>query len=165
MDSVVFGTALVATARKYLYVRETAGPNMDGGGPIDKWLAAVGCAPGASWCAAAACGWVHETAQGLNVTVNWHNSASALALISRNPSFVVKDPTPGAFIVWDHGHGLGHIALLTDVVSVNGVPGGLMAIAGNTSPDGKSREGTGVFEHDVTYPDARIAGYLLITPQ
>jgi hypothetical protein len=53
----------------------------------------------------------------------------------------------------DHGHGLDHVA----IVIRQGI-----SIAGNTSPDGKSRNGSGVFEHEYDVSDPKIAGY--ITP-
>ncbi len=163
MDAEEFGTRLVATARKSLNVRET-GPNTDGGGFIDRSLAALGLPPGKSWCAAAICEWVRRTADESQVRVAFRRSAGALSLLKLNPGLRVTDPRPGDVIVWDHGGGLGHIAILTDVVKVSGEVAALAAIAGNTSADGHSRNGDRVAEHPVTYPDPKIAGYLRIVP-
>jgi hypothetical protein len=166
MPDVEFSTALVATARKYRNARESAGPNTDNGGFIDQCLAAIGGHPGQSWCAAAVSAFVKETAEQMGIKVNFHPSLSALRMLSKNPDLVVTDPQPGDIVIWDHtvdpAKPAGHVGILTDVVRVDGQVAGMEAIAGNTSPDGKSREGTGVFEHAVDYPNPKIAGYLRI---
>lgn len=163
MDSVEFGTAFVATARKYAWARET-GPNTDGGGFVDQCLAALGLPPGNSWCAAAVCWWVKETCDRLGVKVEFRRSARALGLLEKNPGLVVANPQPGDLVVWDHGGGLGHVAVLTDIVKVAGALAALAAIAGNTSADGHSRNGDRVAEHGVNYPDAKIKAFLRLTP-
>lgn len=168
MTQEEFGAALVATARKYQNVRESAGANTDGGGFIDQSLGELGLPPGNSWCAAAACKWIRETVKALDqttVTVKFHRSARALGLWELNPDLRVKtgDLEPGDFVIWDHGHGLGHVALVTDTVRVNGVLSGLVAIAGNTSADGVSRNGDRVAEHPVTFPNPQIVGGIRVS--
>lgn len=156
-----FSTALVATARSYLWVREK-GPNT--GPKIDDWLAALGLPPGNAWCAAAACAWALEAAAATGTGIAFRRSARALGLLEKNPGLVVAAPAPGDLVVWDHGQGLGHVAVLTAVVSVGGAVAALAAVAGNTSADGHSRNGDRVAEHAVAYPDAKIAAYLRIAP-
>ena len=165
MNAEEFGTALVGTARKYLYVREK-GANTDNGGFVDQSLAALGLPPGNSWCAAAVCAWVKEAVASTGATVTWHRSARALGCLELNESLKV-DPTdvqPGDVLVEDHGGGLGHISVVTDVVRVNGVVAGVSTIAGNTSADGHSRNGDRVAEHPISWPDGKLAGILRITP-
>lgn len=144
--------ALIRTARSYLGHRETK-PNSS---PlIDHWLSGVAQPPGEPWCAAFVCACIYET----EPRIGFLRSASALRLIARNPDKVISDPELGALVVWDHGHGKGHVAIITGV----GLPNGMFsAIAGNTSFDGKSREGVMVAEHVFDPKDAQIAGYLRV---
>lgn len=175
MNAEDFGTALIATARKDAYdpvtragAFESAGPNTDGGGFVDQCQAEMGLPPGNSWCACAVCKWVRDTATTLSVSVVFHRSASALRMRDLNPSLLVTDPRPGDIVIWDHtadpAHPQGHVGILTEVVRVNGEVSALACIAGNTSADGKSRNGDRCAEHDVSYPDPKIVAFLRITP-
>lgn len=144
---------LIRTARSYLGQRESK-PNSS---PlIDHWLAGVGEPPGVPWCAAFACACLSET----DPHLGFLKSAGALRLISRNPDRKVEDPREGDLVVWDHGHGHGHVGIVTGVDQAAGT---FAAISGNTSEDGKSREGNIVAEHS-GYPlsDPTIAGYLRV---
>lgn len=176
MDSVEFGTRLIAKARQSVFdpktktgAFESAGPNTDGGGFVDQCQAEMGLTPGHSWCACAVCKWVRDAAMEAGVKVStFRRSAKALGLLALNRALVVTDPQPGDVIVWDHtvdpSKPQGHVAILTDVVKVNGAVAGLAAVAGNTSADGTSRNGDRAAEHPVKYPDPRIAGFVRITP-
>lgn len=142
--------ALIRTARSYDGQRESK-PNSS---PlIDHWLAGVGEPPGEPWCAAFACACVFET----DPTLAFFKSASALHLLVRNPDRVISDPEPGALVVWDHGHGKGHVGIIT---GVNGPT--FDAIAGNTSEDGRAREGVMVAEHTFSVDDPKIAGFIRV---
>lgn len=145
--------ALIRTARSYIGQRESR-PNSS---PlIDHWLKLVGQPPGEPWCAAFACACVLETDPGLGFL----KSAGALKLLSRNPDRVISDPEVGALVVWDHGNGKGHVGIVTDV---NLPLWQFSAIAGNTSEDGKSREGVMVAEHGgFSMSDPTIAGFLRV---
>lgn len=176
MDAVEFGTRLIAKARQSVFdpktktgAFESAGPNTDGGGFVDQCQAEMGLTPGHSWCACAVCKWVRDTSREAGVTVSkFKRSASALRMLELNAALVVTDPQPGDIVIWDHtvdpAKPQGHVAILTDVVKVNGAVAGLAAIAGNTSADGTSRNGDRCAEHPVAYPDRRIVGYVRITP-
>lgn len=144
---------LIAHCRRFLFVREIA-PNSSP--EIDRWLARFGLAPGASWCAVYACSMVLD----LDPLTKLKTSAGALALLAKNAPIVVHDPQPGDIMVWDHGHGLGHVAVVTGVVRVGGVVASVTAIAGNTSADGVSRNGDRVAEHEVSLD--HVAGYLRV---
>jgi len=91
-------------------------------------------------------------------------SASALHLLSENQHLVVpfEEVQPGDVLIEDHGGGLGHVSIVTDVVRVDGKVAGLSTIAGNTSADGHSRNGDRVAEHPHDLPDPRIAGVLRV---
>lgn len=147
--------AIVAEARKYKgVVEQPPGSNSNSGPEIDQWLAFVHQPPGASYCAAFACSMVHDVRVGLWMdSLQFKKSASALHLLELNENLKTDDPQPGDLIIFDHGHGLGHVAIKT---------GPNTSIAGNTSPDGRSRQGTGVFEHEYDPADPRIAGYIRV---
>lgn len=148
--------AIVQEARKYLnVVEQPPGTNSNWGGPIIDWLAFVGITSPASYCAAFASSMVHDAAAGLGVEISFRKSAGALHLMELNEHLKVSDPQPGDIVIFDHGHGLGHVAIVTDIDSP-------ATIAGNTSPDGTSRQGTGVFEHSYDPSNPEIAGYLRI---
>jgi hypothetical protein len=149
---------LIATARRYLDVRETstnAGPH------IDDWLRAVGCNPGVSWCAAAVCAWIAET----DPKNTFHRSASALSLLERNLAIVINDPQPGDVVVWSHDpvKHLGHTGIITSTINVDGKLASIVVIAGNTSADGQSRNGDRVAEHECSLD--KVAGYLRVCTQ
>ncbi len=145
--------AIVATARKYQgVVEQPPGSNSNSGPEIDQWLAFVHQPPGSSYCAAFACSVVHAARTDLAMgALQCKKSASALHLLELNADLKTDDPQPGDLIVFDHGRGLGHVAIKT---------GPSTSIAGNTSPDGKSRNGTGVFEYDPS--DPKIAGHIRV---
>lgn len=149
--------ALIARARQDLHVRETS-PNQ--GPVINDMLAGVHCAPGCSWCAAAVCWWIAHA--GLDPSITFHPSASALSLLERNPHLVITDPQPGDVVVWCHDPAkhLGHVGIVTATTRVNGVLTSITVIAGNTSADGRSPNGDRVAEHECSLE--RVAGYLRV---
>lgn len=147
---------LIAHARSFLYVRETA-PNE--GPEVDGWLHRLGLPPGKSWCAAFASCMVRDVDPGNALK----QSASSLHLLSNNPGLKIEsldDLQPGDIVVWDHGEGTGHTAIATQTTKVTGKLMYFSAIAGNTSADGKSANGDRVAEHDV--PLDRFAGALRV---
>ena len=144
---------IVATARQYQGTVEDP-PNSNSGTLIDGWLAYVHQPPGVSWCSGFACSMVHESRVALGLpALQFKISASALHLLAINEALKTEDPQAGDLIIFDHGHGLGHVAIKT---------GPSTSIAGNTSPDGKSRQGTGVYEHAYDVNDPKIAGYIRV---
>lgn len=142
---------IVAQARKYQGLLESP-PGSNSGPEIDQWLAFVHQPPGQSYCAAFACSMVHDARVALGLAaLTFRKSASALHLLEINADLITTDPQPGDLVVFDHSHGLGHVAIVT---------GQGTSIAGNTSADGKSRNGSGVFEHAYDVNDPQIAGYI-----
>lgn len=144
---------IVKTARTYINVVED--PLGSNSGPlIDDWLAFVGGIPGDPWCAAFSCVVVHEARMLEKMPpLEFRRSSGALLLLIINDALKTDDPQPGDLIIWDHGGGRGHVSIKTGDVS---------HIAGNTSPDGKSRNGTGVYEHGYDPADPQIAGYIRV---
>lgn len=147
--------ALIATARKYKHVVETS---YNSGPHIDDWLKFVHQQPGASWCAAYVCAMIHET----DPDTDFKFSASALRLLELNPSRIIPAFEPGCLVVWVHDSvkHLGHVGIGTGSISVGGQIVMIDVIAGNTTPDGHSREGKFVAEKSFIVPDPKIAGYL-----
>ncbi len=45
--------------------------------------------------------------------LQFKKSAFALHLVELNAELKTDDPQPGALIIFDHGHGLGHVAMKT----------------------------------------------------
>jgi hypothetical protein len=141
----------VLVARTYVGVRETKGePNR--GPEVDRFLRTVGLDPekGAySWCAAFCYTVYKEAAEHLGVVNPCPKTAGVLKMWERspvkarvlmheardNPSLI----RPGALYVADHGHGKGHIEIVTAVI-----PSAVKTIGGNTNGAG-SREGDGVY--------------------
>jgi hypothetical protein len=146
---------IVACARRYQgTIEQPPGSNSNSGPEIDQWLAFVHQPPGASYCAAFACSMVHDARFALGIeSITFKKSASALHLLELNAALITTDPHPGDLVIFDQGHGLGHVAIVT---------GQGTSIAGNTSPDGKSRNGTGVFEHAYDVNDPKIAGCIRV---
>jgi hypothetical protein len=144
---------IVATARSYLNVQED--PIGSNSGPlIDDWLAFVGGHPGDPWCSAFACVAVHEARMLEKLPpLEFRRSSGALRLLAINSALVTDDPQPGDFLIWDHGGGKGHVSIKTGTET---------HIAGNTSPDGKSRQGYGVFEHAYDPHDPKIVGVIRV---
>jgi len=152
----------IVNARRYATGEslETDGPN--DGPEIRDWLAAVGIHHPAAWCAAFACAMIREAAATLQQTMTMRYSAGALRLLDLNPHLKLADPEPGAVVIWDHGHGLGHVGIITEVTPGVGHPISLRAISGNTNADG-SRDADRVWERDFQFPQVHpIAGYLRI---
>lgn len=150
----------IATALKYLGVAED--PRGSNSGPhIDDWLKLVGLKPGQPWCAAAACGWLYE-ANANAWPDGFHPSGGSLELLRRNPALVLgrgEEVLPGDIVVWAHGHGTGHAAVVTSTVAVAGVQTSFKHISGNTNSDG-SHEGYEVAENIGRFDDVRIAGFI-----
>jgi hypothetical protein len=102
---------------------------------------------------------------GLDPPTQLTPSASALSLLERNPHLVVGEPQPGDLAVWCHDpvKHLGHVGIITSVVRIDGKVVSLIVIAGNTSADGRSRNGDRVAEHEASLD--KLAGYVRVCAQ
>lgn len=154
--------AMIANARRYATGKslETDGPN--DGTEIREWLRRRGIATPASWCAAFACAMIEDAAHALGLMLSMRYSAGALRLLDLNPDLALTEPEAGAVVVWDHGHGLGHVGIVTSVTRVGGELASIEAISGNTGLGG-GREGNAVAERGFPFPQARrLAGYIRV---
>jgi len=128
--------SLVAVARTHSNVRETEGPNK--GPEIRVFQHFTGNTDGESWCCSFVCYCLHEAG---STTFAKSGACQDIYAQAKAKGLVIAKPEVGCLFVYvtdaDHAH---HIGIITSVSPLTG-------IAGNTSEDGKSSNGTGVFEH------------------
>lgn len=138
----VVPASLTAVARHLLFIRETLGPNR---GYWVEWLQRqFGGIPGDSWCAYFV-SLVLEIAYMGDPPLHGTGSTKTLLAQATTKGYRLPEGTPPQpedlyfFVSLPEGipH---HVGIVTGVNPLTG-------IAGNTSPDGKSANGTGVFEH------------------
>lgn len=132
--------SLSAIARRFAFVRETEGPNR--GRWVEFFLRFTGNDPGDSWCASfeSVC---EDIAYGKAVTPRSASCQEKLDWAVRKGR-VVREPAPDDLCFSINAQGRAHhIAIVTDTSP-------LTAIAGNTSEDGTSDNGTGVYEHEIS---------------
>lgn len=135
--TTAIGDNVVAVARRFNFVRETQGPNKG------LWVTFIqrftGNEPGDSWCMSFGC-LVLNIAYGYDP---FRKSGACQDIYdqARVKGLVVPQPEIGClyFYVNEHNHAH-HVGFITDPVK-------LVGIAGNTSPDGRSSNGDGVYEH------------------
>lgn len=126
-------------ARQFLFVREVPQNRGLRVNAIQKWC---GGQSGDSWCCQFATMILDICFQGnspiprLGAVQDVYNLAQKNNWMTTNP--VVSD----LFIYVDSNNHAHHIGFVT-------VNGGKVGIAGNTSPDGKSSNGNGVYEHEL----------------
>jgi len=132
---------VVDEARRWLFVRETMGQNR---GVFVEAIQRIGDGkPGDSWCMdfVSLVLWVcYQGSSGLPRT----GSCDVALAVAKDKGWVVNDPKPGdlAFSMTtpNDAH---HVAIVTG-------DNPLTAIAGNTSRDGSSSNGDGVYEHAIS---------------
>jgi hypothetical protein len=131
---------LVAVARRFLFVRETQGPNR--GAWVEFFQRFTGNQPGDSWCASVE-SVIEDITFGHAVTPKSASCQEKLDWCVRKGR-VVREPAPGdlAFSINAQGRAH-HIAIVSETAP-------LTACAGNTSPDGLSDDGTGFYEHPIS---------------
>ena len=115
---------IVGCARRYQgVVEQPPGTNSNSGPEIDQWLAFVHQPPGQSYCAAYVCFVIHDARVALGMdSLQFRKSASALHLLELNANLKTDDPQPGDLVIFDHGHGLGHVATIARVLPSIGRP-------------------------------------------
>lgn len=130
----------VAVARQFLYVREIPGNRGQRVEAIQKW---AGGQPGDAWCCFFATMVLDICYQGKSEIPRTGNCDVVLA-VCRDRGWMVDDPQPGdvAFSMLGQ-HDAHHVAIVTATDP-------LTAIAGNTSRDGTSSHGDGVYEHTIS---------------
>lgn len=136
----------VAVARRYFFVRETEGPN--DGTWVSFFQRFTGNRPGDSWCASFLSVILDIVYKGIPPVKRSASCQQILEECSRKGFIALADGKPETndlFFYLDLQGRAHHIGVVT-LVDVRGVFG----IAGNTSEDGASVNGTGVFEHRLT---------------
>lgn len=137
---------VVNVAQSQLGVSEQP-PGSNRGPEVDQYLASVGIAFAAAWCAAFVY-WCHQQASITGVP----KTGGVLDLWNKAASNRVTEPQPGDVFILDFGGGKGHTGI---VESVDGDT--LTTIEGNTNDDG-SREGYEVARR--TRSAAKVKGFL-----
>lgn len=134
---------LVSLARLFRFVRETQGPNR--GIWVGLFQQYTGNSGGDSWCCSFVSFLLSILYQGASPLTKTASCATMLAQARQKGYALPAGATPEAgdlyFYLNDAGHAH-HIGIVTDAQPLTG-------IAGNTSPDGRSDNGTGVFEHGI----------------
>lgn len=140
-------SSLSAIARRYLFVRETDGPNS--GAWVSAFQRFAGGLDGDSWCADFV-SFVEDVAYRGKVMTRRTGSCQLKLAYARVRGFVVDAPAVDDLYFFVNESGLAHhVGIVTSVAPLTG-------IAGNTSEDGLSANGTGVFEHALTVAPNRI---------
>lgn len=130
---------LLEIARLFKFVREAGANHGLRVEAIQHWC---GGAPGDSWCCEFATMVLDLFFQG-NAPIERQGSCADVMAFCDRKGWMVSAPQPGDlfFLVTDEGHAH-HIGFVTST-------GPLTAIAGNTSIDGASANGDGVYEHEL----------------
>lgn len=135
-------------ARQFDFVREIGGPNC--GLWVEIFQHYTENAPGDSWCASFVSFVLGiEYKGGPNCPLTKTAVCEAMHAQAKANGWLTEVPIPGDIVlsVTPQGHAH-HVAILTGITP-------LTAIAGNTSADGLSSDGTGVFEHEIN-PDLKV---------
>lgn len=131
----------VEVARQFLYVREIPQNNGQRVNGIQMWSGG-GNALGTSWCAWFATMVLDIAYQG-NAPIPRMGGVQALREYAALHGMITDTPKVGSLFLYvnaqDHAH---HIGIVTGLDPLTG-------IAGNTSPDGSSPNGDGVYEHEI----------------
>jgi hypothetical protein len=139
--------SLTAMARRLNFIRETDGPNR--GAWVNGLQRYCHGQSGDSWCAdfvSFVLDWAYFGKSPLRLT----GSTQQMLDEARTKGFVVDQPDVDDLFFFLNANGLPHhVGIVTGV-------GPLFGIAGNTSEDGLSVNGTGVFEHAITVTPSRI---------
>lgn len=134
------------------------------GPEVEKYLASVGLPKGNSWCMAFVYYCFNEASNALSIKNplvktggclnHWQKTTAKKILASQsknNPSLVI----PGSVFIMDHGSGLGHTGIVTEVVGSY-----IKTIEGNTN-NTNSREGIGVFKIENRKINSINAGFMI----
>lgn len=129
-----------AVARHFLFVRETLGPNR--GAWVQFFQRFVSGQPGDSWCCFFVC-LVLDICYAGKAPLIRTGSCAVLLADAKRLGFVTTTPVADDLFFYldvdGHAH---HVGIVTSAAP-------LVGIAGNTSADGTSSNGTGVFEHAI----------------
>lgn len=136
-------------ARQFSYVREATGPQNTGQRveAIQKWSGGL---VGQSYCCHFATMILDICFQG-NAPIPRLGACQDVYNIAKQNGWITDSPNVDDLFLYvntdDHAH---HIGIVTGVQKLSGKVVSVSGIAGNTSPDGKSSNGDGVHEHDIS---------------
>jgi len=132
----------IAIARRWLFVRETEGPNL--GKWVEFFQRFCDNQPGDPWCASFISTVMNVDEKGATTYPRTGSTAQLLGA-ARHKGLVIDTPEIGClfFYVYETTREPHHVGLVTGLSP-------LIGLAGNTSEDGKNSEGTGVFEHAIS---------------
>jgi hypothetical protein len=132
----------VAIARQFRFVRELPGNRGQRVEAIQRWS---GGQPGDSWCCHFATMVLDIAYQGAAPVPRTGSCDEVLAL-ARRSGWIVTDPEPGdLYLRVRHGHDAHHIGFVVEPITADRVG----QISGNTSADGLSSNGDGVYERTI----------------
>lgn len=135
-------------ARRFSFVTETDGPN--DGTWVSFFQRFTGNRPGDSWCASFVSLVLDITYRGISPLRRTASCDNLLAEATRKGFVALADGKPQVddlFFYVRTAPGVSdahHVGIVTEVTAA-----GVVGIAGNTSADGRSSNGTGVFEHTI----------------
>lgn len=133
-----------AVARRFSFVRETLGENK--GAFVSKFQRECGGKDGDSWCAFFV-SFVLDVACFGAAPLRPTGSTRTMLADCRTKGLIVTKPVIDGLFFYVKPDGTPHhVGIVTDVKP----DGSVIGIAGNTSEDGKSSNGTGVFEHEIS---------------
>lgn len=140
---------VVYIARKLGFIRETTGPNR--GLWVEMLQRMCGGEPGFSWCAYFVCFVLAVVFGGYTKSpIVKTGRCQDIYEQAKKKGWVTDKPSVGDLFLYvdanDHAH---HVGIVTEMLRTR-PPYIVDGIAGNTSEDGKSNNGTGVFEHAVS---------------
>lgn len=139
--------SLTAVARHYRFIRETLGPNK--GFHVAFLQRFCGGQDGDSWCADFV-SFVLDIAYLGQPPLPRSGATRALLSAARVRGWVVDSPQPDDLYFFTRPDGIPHHVGIVTMVGLLGVGQiAVTGIAGNTSEDGTSSNGTGVFEHPI----------------
>lgn len=147
-------------------------PRSNRGPFVEECQAACHARPGDPWCSCFVC-WCIREANGGSYPEWFSPTPSGIALFHANDRLHKPWPQRGHIVVWAHGHGLSHVAIVAEVFDtfiLGQPPLAMKTVAGNTTngrnycdpaEDRKaSREGDQVGCNIYPIDDSRILGYL-----
>jgi hypothetical protein len=132
-------------ARQFLYVREAGANTGQKVEAIQKWC---GGKSGESWCAYFATMVLDICFQG-SAPIPRQGGCDAIYELANKNGWLTTTPVKDDIFLYVNGNDAHHIGIIT-------VDGGSIGIAGNTSEDGQSSNGTGVFEHSISTNPSKV---------